>query len=148
MKICMAVGIFYFPKAIWKLPFISYGFFPLTLCMVVTSIAGQKKVTLTTLFPRPSALTRTRGPWIGPSNSRQAGGPWTSPPNWRHASKIVLTVVSSGHYSVGLYNYSIMPEEDDDSYISSSSDEDDDMVNSPPNEVEVTLQAIDQLEIA
>ena len=38
-----------------------------------------------------------------------------------------------------------MPEEDDDSYISSSSDEDDDMVNSPPNEVEVTLQAIDPL---
>ena len=38
-----------------------------------------------------------------------------------------------------------MPEEDDDSYLSSSSDEDDDMVNSPPNEVEVTLQAIDPL---
>jgi hypothetical protein len=38
-----------------------------------------------------------------------------------------------------------MPEEDDDSYISSSSDKDDDMVNSPPNEVEVTLQAIDPL---
>ena len=75
----------------------------------------------------------------------RAGGPWTSPPNWRHASKIVLTVVSSGHYSVGLHYYSAMPEEDDDSYLSSSSDEDDDMVNSPPNEVEVTLQAIDPL---
>jgi hypothetical protein len=74
MKICMAVVIFYFPKARWKLPFTSYGFFHLTLCMVITSIAGQKKVTLTTLFPHPSVPYSH--PWPVDRAVQQSTGRW------------------------------------------------------------------------
>jgi hypothetical protein len=74
MKMCIHVGIFYFPKAIWKLPFISYGFFHLTLCMVVRSIAGQTKLTLTTLCPHP--LVPYSPPWPMDRAVQQSTGRW------------------------------------------------------------------------
>jgi len=66
--------IFYFPKARWKLPFTSYGCFHLTLCMVITSIAGQKKVTWTTLFPHPSVPYSH--PWPVDRVVQQSTGWW------------------------------------------------------------------------
>jgi hypothetical protein len=86
------VVIFYFPTAIWKLPFLTYGFLHLSLCMVIRLIAGQKILlqlysnesvvqwAIARVCPHPSSTGPSpRGPWIGPSNCRQAGGPWIGP---------------------------------------------------------------------